>query len=361
MDYATMRGLFFAPPAVERPTPPAAARRSPARRLRDAIEPLACQAIWSSATAEQYSALGLDDFFAAYAWQRTAVLGTPPTALAVTALGVFAPGLIGPPYETGSAALAGADVTRIRREAPGATVRAVLGDVGAEAARAVAVLRRGLDAADCDGATAVHRARRRAVARRRFAALVHACNLLREHRGDSHLAACAVAGLDPVQMNVLTELYCGYRLGEYTPTRGWSAEQIDDTVAGLRARGLIDGELLSAAGLAFRDGVEEQTDAMQQSIVDAAGPDLDSVTKQLRHLVRHPDRGRRGAVGPRQAGGRLSPPSAPADVSAVLGPSPRRRTAPGCPRCRGGEAEPHHDQALGRHHDVHCPSCPLAK
>ncbi len=194
---------------------------------------------------------------------------------------MFAPGLIGPPYETGSAALAGADVTRIRREAPGATVRAVLGDVGAEAARAVAVLRRGLDAADATARPLFTGLAAEPWPDDEFAALVHACNLLREHRGDSHLAACAVAGLDPVQMNVLTELYCGYRLGEYTPTRGWSAEQIDDAVAGLRARGLIDGELLSAAGLAFRDGLEEQTDAMQQSIVDAVGPDLDSVTKQL--------------------------------------------------------------------------------
>ena len=79
-------------------------------------------------------------------------------------------------------------------------------------------MRRGIDAAD-------------AVARPMFsgisadpwpddalAQLVHACHLLREHRGDSHLAVCAVAGLDPVEMNILTGLYCGYPIFAYGAT-----------------------------------------------------------------------------------------------------------------------------------------------
>ena len=45
--------------------------------------------------------LGLDDFFAAYVWQRTAALGTPPTALAVAAIGVFAPHSWGPDTRPG--------------------------------------------------------------------------------------------------------------------------------------------------------------------------------------------------------------------------------------------------------------------
>ena len=281
MDYATMRGLFFTASEEERPPAPAAAQRTPTRQLRDAIEPLACQSIWSPESAEGYSALGLDDFFAAYVWQRTAVLGTPPTALAVTALGVFAPGLIGPRYETGAATLSAADVTRIRREAPGATVRRVLGDIDVEATVAVAALRRGLNAADRTARPLFTGLAAEPWPDDVLAALVHACNLLREHRGDSHLAVCAVACLDPVEMNVLTELYCGYRLGDYTPSRGWSAEQIDGAVARLRTRGLVDGEVLSPDGLRFRDGLEARTDALQQSVVDAIGADLDALTKQL--------------------------------------------------------------------------------
>ncbi|GAA4552078.1 hypothetical protein GCM10023175_45140 [Pseudonocardia xishanensis] len=114
-----------------------------------------------------------------------------------------------------------------------------------------------------------------------LAALVHACHLLREHRGDSHLAVCAVAGLDPVQMNVLTELYCGYPLGAYTATRGWPAERIAAGAADLREQGLLDGDLLSPAGLRLREELEARTDAMQRSVVEAVGPDLEPIMKQL--------------------------------------------------------------------------------
>ena len=36
-----------------------------------------------------------------------------------------------------------------------------------------------------------------------------ACGLVREHRGDSHVAAAAAAGLNAVEMNILTELWTG--------------------------------------------------------------------------------------------------------------------------------------------------------
>lgn len=282
MDYLTMRGLFFAPPDRPRPAdPPAGRDPSPARALRDAMEPLACLSIWSPEAGEGYAALGLDDYFAAYVRERTAPLGTPPTPVAVAALGVFAPNLVGPEYEAGVAAVPLADLVRVRIDAPGATLRRLLGDIDTEAAPVVDGLRRGIDAAD-------------GLARPLFtglttepwpddplAGLVHACHVLREHRGDSHLAVCAVDGLDAVTMNVLTELWCGYPLGAYTASRGWSPEEIDAAVAQLRERGLVEGEQLSAAGLRRRGELEARTDAMQQSVVDAVGPDLPGITKQL--------------------------------------------------------------------------------
>jgi hypothetical protein len=281
MDYATVRALFFSVPDEERAPAPAAGHRSPARRLRDAIEPVACQSIWSLESAEGYEALGLGDFFAAYVWQRTAALGTPPTALAVAALGVFAPALVGPPYETGRAALSSRAVSRIRREAPGATVRRVLGDVDDEAGPVVTALRRGLAEADVTARPLFAGLAAEPWPDDVLAQLVHACNLLREHRGDSHLAVCAVAGLDPVEMNVLTELYCGYELGGYSPSRGWTVEEIDAAAVRLRTRGLVEAGSLTPEGLQFRDGLEAQTDAMQQSIVDGIGPDIDDVAKRL--------------------------------------------------------------------------------
>ena len=150
------------------------------------------------------------------------------------------------------------------------TVRRVLGDIDDEAGPVVTALRRGLAEADAT-ARPMFAGLAGEVADDVLAQLVHACNMLREHRGDSHLAVCAVAGLDPVEMNVLTELYCGYELGSYSPSRGWTVEDIEVAAVRLRTRGLVVGASLTPEGLRFRDGLEAQTDAMQQSIVDGIG------------------------------------------------------------------------------------------
>jgi hypothetical protein len=113
------------------------------------------------------------------------------------------------------------------------------------------------------------------------AALVHACHLLREHRGDSHLAVCALAGLDPVEMNILTALYCGHEPLTYTATRGWTQEQMTAALERLRGRGLVSGSSFSEEGLQFRHRLEDQTDAMQQSIIDAMSSHLDDHIERL--------------------------------------------------------------------------------
>jgi hypothetical protein len=82
-------------------------------------------------------------------------------------------------------------------------------------------------------------------------------------------------------MNILTGLYCGFPLPAYAATRSWTEDQIAAAADRLRARGLVDGDALSEEGLRYRAELEVQTDAMQQSIVDAIGPDLDMHVKQL--------------------------------------------------------------------------------
>lgn len=282
MDFQTARAFFFAPPDPGAPTPtPFTGTPSPARRLRDAIEPLACVSIWSEEAAERYVELGLDDWFAAYVWERVAALGTPPTPLAVTGMGVWPAEVIGPLYETAAAAIPHDDVVRARIDGAGATLRRRLGDIDTDAGRVVTALRRGIDAAATTARPMFSGLLAEPWPDDPLARLVHACHLLREHRGDSHLAVCAVAGLDPVEMNILTGLYCGYPLYAYVSTRSWPEEQQHAAADRLRARGLVDGDQLSAEGMRYRAELEAQTDAMQQSIVDAIGADLDMHVKQL--------------------------------------------------------------------------------
>jgi hypothetical protein len=109
--------------------------------------------------------------------------------------------------------------------------------------------------------------------------LWRAADLVREHRGDGHLAACIAAGLAPVEMNVMTELWVGYPLRGYAPTRAYSAEAIDEGIASLRSRGWLDGDGLSASGRQVRGDIERATDQSQEELVTALGDDLEWVVE----------------------------------------------------------------------------------
>ena len=84
--------------------------------------------------------------------------------------------------------------------------------------------------------------------------LWRAAELVREHRGDAHLAALVAAGLDAVEANVLTERWLGFALGEYSATRGFGADALAGGVGRLQARGWMEGDDLTDSGRAARVG-----------------------------------------------------------------------------------------------------------
>lgn len=280
MDYAAAREVFLTP--VDVPPPPVVTAGSPGRRLRDALEPIATQPIWSPDAQGLYAGLGLD-FLSGYVGERAAALGPgAPPAVVVSAFGVFAPDLLLPLLER-SRAVSFDALVHARARGSAETVRRVLGAAVPESAvdGAVGVLRRGLAAAD-----GLARPLFAGLSERRwpadpFGGLVHAADLLREHRGDGHLAVCAAAGLDAVEATVLTELHTGYPLLGYAPSRGWGDQQLGAAVDRLRGRGLLAGDGLSDDGRRLRAEIEARTDATQAGVLAAIGPDLDRVTGQL--------------------------------------------------------------------------------
>ena len=96
----------------------------------------------------------------------------------------------------------------------------------------------------------------------------HALTLLREHRGDGHIAALVAAGLTGLEALVThTATGRGFVPGFARASRGWTQEEWDAAAGALTERGLLDaGGALTAAGAALRADVEAETDRM------AAGP-----------------------------------------------------------------------------------------
>ncbi|NMI00614.1 hypothetical protein HF526_25380 [Pseudonocardia sp. K10HN5] len=101
--------------------------------------------------------------------------------------------------------------------------------------------------------------------------LWHALSILREHRGDGHIALLLDAGLTGIEALVTaTATGKGFVVPFAKASRGWSDAQWDGAVAALRSRGLLgdgdgsgpDGLGLTAEGDALRRRLEGDTDRL---------------------------------------------------------------------------------------------------
>lgn len=99
----------------------------PARRLRDAVEPVAMHATGSGSVRAQLAGLGLDRF-QAYVWARAASMGEPASGLVVAAFGVFEPERLAMAYDTARAICARRRLLEVRASATARSLGQVLLD-----------------------------------------------------------------------------------------------------------------------------------------------------------------------------------------------------------------------------------------
>jgi hypothetical protein len=94
-------------------------------------------------------------------------------------------------------------------------------------------------------------------------ALWHATTILRESRGDGHVAALVAAELSPCQALVTISAAGGPAKEVFQLNRRWSDEEWAAASDDLRSRGLLDADgALTDAGQALRQQVEDTTDAL---------------------------------------------------------------------------------------------------
>ena len=279
MDYTELVAAY-ARRADGTAVPAVVAAASPARRLRDAGEPLAMHAVWNPETNAALTALGMPTL-AAYVGGRAASLGEPAASVVVSCFAWFEPGLVTGLYEASRAAVPRTALLAARDAATARSLRAVLPAERAQVDEVGGWLADAAEAADGTGRPLFSGLRERGRPADPWQRLWWACDLVREHRGDSHVTAAGAAGVGPVDMNVLTELWIGMPLLSYTATRGWPPDAMAAAVGRLARRGwLQDGEL-SATGIAARTEIERRTDDQEESIVRALGHRLDEVCARL--------------------------------------------------------------------------------
>jgi len=90
----------------------------------------------------------------------------------------------------------------------------------------------------------------------------HAVNCLREWRGDSHWAVVIAHGLTHGEASILHNSWVNYEPDWLARSRGTSDEVIDAGWADLERKGLAQSRTITPEGIAIRQNIEDETDAI---------------------------------------------------------------------------------------------------
>lgn len=231
-----------------------------------AVEPVHAVTYFAAESKAACDALGTKGYWMSYFGLRAAPLGAAPSELVTALFYNFAPGMVARAVPDVWAVATPAQYLDARLGAVDAALTRLVGaDVlaGPAVAEAAAIVWDAAQAAPVAG---------RALAAANAALdppgpahllLWHAQTVLREHRGDGHVAALLTAGLGPAEALVLFAADQGLDGPWLRQRRGWSEEEWDAAVARLAERGLLDAAgTLTVAGNGLRAEVEAHTDTL---------------------------------------------------------------------------------------------------
>jgi hypothetical protein len=251
-----------------------------ARQTWRTLEPLHGMIYFTPLADACYRQVGLAGNREQYFGSRAAALGPVPAEVVIATFYNFFPGLVRRCIPAAWAMAEPSAILAARLEAADRTLVDSLGaDVGsAEMAEAAALARRAAErAVELGGAGRPLFAGHASLAwpDEPHLALFHAQTLLREYRGDGHIAALVLAGLDPVETLITHGGTGEVAMRVLKETRDWPDGEWAAGAQRLVARGLLesDGERLSADGVALRQRIEDETDRAALAPYESLGED----------------------------------------------------------------------------------------
>ncbi len=259
-----------------------------ARRLGSVLEPVVGQVYFSPEGHEEYVGLGFGpspgEFNGvpapdgpAYFTSRGSVLGQVPGQVVAAAFGVFNPEVVIPSVALGWTKTDAATICAARTAGALAQLSRILGDEPDGAERASELLARAVEPLRPEGRALFAGVLSLDMPDTALGQVWRRGDMLREYRGDSHIAAWVSAGIDATEIGLLTELYWGLPLRTYSRTRAWTSEQFDAATDRLTARGLIADGAFTDAGRDLREAIEVETDRQVEPALDALGDDAEEL------------------------------------------------------------------------------------
>lgn len=236
----------------------------------------------ASAAYEELGITGRDGYFAS----RVAAMGSVPAEVVVATFYNFNPDLVRLAFPRAWEATTPAALVAARFAAVDRALRRILGDAldGAGVIRAAELARVAAAACTLEGRPLFAAHASLSWPDAPYLALWHAISLLREFRGDGHLAALVDADLRGIDALVLHAASDEVPRVALQTTRGWSDDAWEASVERLASRGLVDADgSFTPDGAALRQHVEGRTDAMAMAPWHALGREG---CDELRALVR---------------------------------------------------------------------------
>jgi hypothetical protein len=234
---------------------------STARAMWTMFEPVHDVTYFAPEALRAFTEAGLRGFWRGYFAGRAAPLGGGARAAVVTASFYnFAPAFVARAIPGVWDLITPQEAIAVREAGAAASLRRLLGDREAEAAKAADLLWRAAQDLDFAGRVLSAANSELPASGDPLTRLWQATTLLREHRGDGHFAALAAAGIDGCEAVVLR---CAKDMSRdlMQPVRGWTDEQWGDAAARLTERGWVGEDArLTAAGRAVHEAVEAATD-----------------------------------------------------------------------------------------------------
>ncbi len=250
-----------------------------ARRMWTLFEPVHVVTYFAAEALSAFEQAGLRGFWRGYFAGRTAPVGQVGAAPAVATFFNFAPVMVARALPAVWELISPAATLAVREAGAVASLRRVLGladdeSVPGPVAAASEMLAGVAASVDVAGRTLGAANLALDAPAEPLARLWHAATVLREHRGDGHVAALVAADIDGTEALALragvdladggarSHVSAGWTRAQMQPIRGWTDEQWDAAAGRLAGRGLLQRDgAATQAGVDLHRDVEAATDA----------------------------------------------------------------------------------------------------
>jgi hypothetical protein len=240
------------------------------------VEPIGVLPYSADEPNEAMFALGFTNYWDTYFAGRAAPLGACVSADVVHALFYnFAPGEVARHIPRVWATTTPEAAIEARQRGCATALRHLLGDLvdASSFTRVADLLTKAATSAPLEGRPMYAALRTLAIPDEPVTRLFHAASLLREHRGDGHIAALMTEGIGGLEAHVLVALEMGMPAEKFGRIHHLPAPQLVALVAGMKARGLVDEDgAFTPAGRECKQRIESLTDDLAVAPYECLDP-----------------------------------------------------------------------------------------